>query len=396
MKVLWKAVICLLVLVFSSAVFQGQVAPICDATCGPNPVDPGYGGLLASRVMKQNARGTHNTVAMVGGPLEVPMLPGSQSYNKSIPILSLPGRGLNLNLTLWYNSRIYDVDTTNSTVTFNADRDFPSYGFRLDFGYIEYDSTNAQMILTESDGSKRSLPLTANVTGGSVYDSSDGSSIEFSTVNLALAYKNGMTVQYQPFSTQPVQGQTTLYRPIKVMDANRNYITISYVSGTGNDQHIDTITDTLGRIIKFIYAKSPDNKDLLSQIQQLNGSPSTPGFDSTGTRVWATFTWAQTALTYNFVTSLHVVSTPATGSIINVLTSCKYANGTGYQFSYGSWGLVNRIDLLSSTNTVRSYESYNFPDTSQPLNDAPAYTSMTVSRDGSSTSVWTYATSKTG
>lgn len=384
---------------FAFTLATAQVAPNCDATCSPNPTDPSYGGLLASRVMRQNARGAHNTVvAMVGGPQQVPMLPGSQSYNESIPILSLPGRGLATDLTLWYNSRIYDVDTVNSTVTFNADRDFPSYGFRLDFGYIEYDPANAQMILTERDGTKHALPLSANVTGGSIYDSNDGSFIEFSTVNLTLTYRNGEMVQYQPFPNQPVQGQTTLYRPIQVMDTNRNFISISYVTGAGNDQHIDTIKDTLGRIIKFTYIKSPDNKDLLSQIQQLGGSPSTPGFDSTGTRVWATFTWAQTTLNYNFVTTLQKVSMPATGSTINVLTSCKYPNGTGYQFSYSPWGIVNRIDQLSSaaTNNIRSYESYNFPDASQPLNDAPAYTTMTVSRDGSSISAWTYATSKSG
>jgi hypothetical protein len=305
--------------------------------------------------MTQNARGAHNTVvAMVGGPLKVPMIPGSQSYNKAIPILSLPGRGIDLNLTLWYNSRIYDVDTATSTVTFNADRDFPTYGFRLDFGFIEYDSSNARMILTESDGTKHALPLTSNVAGGSIYDSNDGSFIKFSTVNFMLTYGNGTMVQYQPFPNQPVQGQTTLYRPTTVMDTNRNYMSISYVAGAGNDQHIDTIKDTLGRIIKFIYIKSPDNKDLLSQIQQLGGSPATPGFDSTGTRVWATFTWAQTTLTYNFATSLRVVSTPANGSAINVLSSCKYANGTGYQFSYGPWGIVTRIDQLSSTGQIRS------------------------------------------
>jgi YD repeat-containing protein len=385
------------VIVFAFTTATAQVAPNCDVTCSPNPTDPSYGGLLASRVMKQNARGTHNAVvAMVGGPLKVPMIPGSQSYNKTIPVLSLPGRGLDLNLALWYNSRIYDVDTANSTVTFNADRDFPSYGFRLDFGFIEYDSANAQMILTESDGTKHALSLSANVTGGSIYDSNDGSFIEFSTVNLILTFRDGITVQYQPFPNQPLQGQTTLYRPIQLMETNRNYISISYVSGTGNDQHIDTIKDTLGRIIKFTYTTSPDNKDLLSQIQQLGGSPTTPGFDSTGTRVWATFTWAQTTLTYNFATNLRTVSSPANNSTINILTSCKYANGTGYQFSYGPWGIVTRIDQLSSTGQTRSYEAYNFPDASQPLNDAPAYTTMAVSPDNASSSTWTYGVTKTG
>jgi RHS repeat-associated protein len=383
--------ICMLV----STLAPAQVAPNCDVTCSPNPTDPSYSGLLASRVMKQNARGAHNAVvAMVGGPLKVPMIPGSQSYNKTIPILSLPGRGLDLNLALWYNSRIYDVDTTNSTVTFNADRDFPTYGFRLDFGYIEYDSLNAQMILTESDGTKRALPLTANINNGSVYDSNDGSAVEFTTASLILTYKNGTTVQYEAFIHQPIQGQTTLYRPMRITDTNRNYITIAYFPGS--DQQIQYITDTLGRLIQFTYIQSPDGKNLLSQILQLNGSPSTPGFDSNGTRVWATFTWAQKALTYNFATNLRVVSAPANNSTINVLTSCKYASGTGYQFSYGPWGIVTRIDQLSSTGLIRAYETYNFPDASQPLNDAPAYTKLTASPDGSSSSFWNYAVGKTG
>jgi hypothetical protein len=97
MKVAQIAVL-LAMLLLACITAQAQVAPSCDVTCSPNPNDPGYGGLLASRVMKQNARGTHNTtVAMVGGHLKVPMIPGSQSYNKAIPILSLPGRGLDLN-----------------------------------------------------------------------------------------------------------------------------------------------------------------------------------------------------------------------------------------------------------------------------------------------------------
>jgi hypothetical protein len=123
MKMLRTAVVCFLAVVYSS-IAQAQHAPICDSTCGPDPTDPSYGGLLAARVKKQNARGTHNTLVAMAKGSSQPSLPGSQSYNKAIPILSLPGRGLDLNLTLWYNSRIYDVDIVNSTVTFNADWDF--------------------------------------------------------------------------------------------------------------------------------------------------------------------------------------------------------------------------------------------------------------------------------
>ncbi|HZI56468.1 MAG TPA: hypothetical protein VFF39_06815, partial [Verrucomicrobiae bacterium] len=117
-----------------------QIAPVCDSggVCGtdPNPTtNPSYGGLLAARPQVQNARGTRNpTVAVSGAPGTVPIVIGSQSYNKVFPLVSLPGRGLDLNLAAYYNSRIWDIDTANSAVSFNADRDWPTYGFRIDFG----------------------------------------------------------------------------------------------------------------------------------------------------------------------------------------------------------------------------------------------------------------------
>jgi RHS repeat-associated protein len=361
-----------------------QIAPVCDSggVCGtdPNPTtNPSYGGLLAARPQVQNARGTRNpTVAVSGAPGTVPIVIGSQSYNKVFPLVSLPGRGLDLNLAAYYNSRIWDIDTANSAVSFNADRDWPTYGFRIDFGFMEYDANNAQFILTESDGTKHAMPITANTTNGSIFDSNDGTSIEFNNQSLILIYGNGTTVKYQAFPSQ-----ATLFRPIQVKDRNGNYITINYLTGTGNDQHIDTVVDTLGRVIKFVY----DGANHLSQITQAVD----PNTDPSGTHVWATFNWAQVPFAYSFSSSLSVLSSPATGSSIWVLTGCSFANLTGYKFSYGAWGIINRIDQLSSTGLVRSYETYNYPDASQPLNDAPRYTSMTISPDGTATSQWNYA-----
>lgn len=368
----------------ASMSLSAQIAPVCDSggVCGTNPnptTDPSYAGLLAARPQAQNARGTRNpTAAVSGAPGTVPVVIGSQSYNKAFPIVSLPGRGLDLNLTLYYNSRVWDVDTVNSAVSLNADRDYPSYGFRLDFGFMEYDVNNAQFILTESDGSKHSMPLTANTTNGSIFDSNDGTSIEFNNQSLVLEYRNGTTVKYQAFPSQ-----ATLFRPIQIEDRNGNYITINYVAGTGNDQHIDTVVDTLGRVIKFVY----DGANHLSQITQAVSSTT----DSSGTHIWATFNWAQVPLTYNFASSLSVQSSPATGSSIWALTGCSFTNLTGYKFSYGAWGIVNRIDQLSSTGLIRSYETYNYPDASQPLGDAPRYTSMIISPDGTASSQWNYA-----
>ena len=245
------------------------------------------------------------------------------------------------------------------------------------------------MIVTESDGTKHDLPLTANTSNGSIYDSNDGTFMEFNNQSLVLTYRNGSMVTYQPFPSA-----STLFRPIQIMDTNRNFITIRYVSGTGNDQHINTITDTLGRVIQFNYNGS-------NQLTSITQSPVSATTDPSGTHTWATFNWSTTTLTHNFVSTLSVVGTPTTGSAINVLTTCAYPNGTSYKFSYGAWGIVNRIDLLSApvgqnSPFTRSYESYNFPDTSVALNDAPAYTQQTISPDGSSTSVWNFAVTESG
>ena len=122
--------IAILLFALTNTATQAQVVPVCDSggVCGTNPnqnTDPSYAGLLAARPMKQNARGSQNPMLVLpGSPGLVSRLPGSQSYNKAIPILFLPGRGLDLNLTLYYNSRIWTVDTVNSTISLNPDRDF--------------------------------------------------------------------------------------------------------------------------------------------------------------------------------------------------------------------------------------------------------------------------------
>jgi hypothetical protein len=379
-----KTVVLAVALLMAGTFVSAQSVPVCDSggVCGTNPdrnINPSYGGLVAARPMKQNARGTRNPQESTTGlPGTVPIINGSQSYNKAFPIVSLPGRGLDLNLVLYYNSRIWDVDTVNSTISFNADRDYPSYGFRLDFGFMEYDAPNAQFVLTESDGSKHSMPITANTTHGSIFDSNDGTNIEFNNQSLVLVYGNGTTVIYQAFPSQ-----ATLFRPIQIKDRNGNFITINYVPGTGNDQHIDTIVDTLGRVIKFVY----DGANHLSQITQAVSALTDPS----QTHVWASFNWAQTPLTYSFSSSLSVQSSPAPGSSIWVLKGCSFANLTGYGFSYGAWGIINSIDQLSSTGLVRSYETYNYPDASQPISDAPRYASMIISPDGTATSQWNYA-----
>jgi RHS repeat-associated protein len=365
-------------LLFAPSLY-GQYAPICDVTCKPNPSSPNYAGTFAARSTPNNMRGQSSVLGTVakGAPKGRLPLVGSQSYSYAVPILHLPGRnGLDVNLTLYYNSRVWIHDLANNTMTFNADQDFPTYGFRLGYGFIEGSNAdvtgNLGYVLTEGDGTKRDL----TTIDGSTYQSLDSSYIDWYPSSLTLKRKDGSQWFYQQVGTSKI------YRPIKIEDTNGNYISISYstASNVGN-LAISTIIDTLGRQITFNY----DSNGRLTSI-------TAPAYNS-GTYTVTTFSWTTIALNYHF--SVSVKDSPSNGSNINVLTAVQYASGAGYTFSYGGWGIVNQITRISSNGTTRSYVSYNFPSSSTSLSDAPAYTLETVN-DGIQTASWTYSTTYSG
>jgi len=284
---------------------------------------------------------------------------------------------LDVNLTLFYNSQLWTF--TGSSVTYNADRDFPSYGFRLGYGLIEAPASGStSYILTEADGTKRELRLSS----GSTYITVDTSYMVWSSSTHILQRKDGT----QWFYTQ-VPSNTSFYRPTKIEDTNGNYITIAYSTATGADkQAISVITDTIGRVISFAY----------NGTLELTGITVTPPGGSAETVAY--FNWGTWSLTYNFLTSLTVTDTQQSGSTINVLTSCAYPNaagtgpGMGYGFTYGSWGLVTEISKLSATGATLSYVSYDYPNTGTALISPPTFQHQKVN-NGATTSTWTYASS---
>ena len=94
---------------FASQAFP-QHAPLCDVSCRPDPSSSTYSsGTFQARPLTQNVRGQGTPLArrVRGGHPHAPTLAGSQSSFYAIPILHLPGRnGLDLDLTLYYNSRV--------------------------------------------------------------------------------------------------------------------------------------------------------------------------------------------------------------------------------------------------------------------------------------------------
>src|SRR3954447_7171815 len=143
---------------------------ICGTSCEPDPNSGTYQNTITARPLTQNGRGK-DIAEIVRHPIDPvfpkPVVYGSESYNEAFPLLHFAGRnGLDLDLTLYYNSHVWNktiTGATTSTVTFNSDRDWPSYGFRLGYGYIEYapnDTTNTYVV-TERDGTKHQLVFAA-------------------------------------------------------------------------------------------------------------------------------------------------------------------------------------------------------------------------------------------
>ncbi len=363
---------CLFVVLVSVIAAHAQTAPLCDVECAPNPSSPSYGGTFAARSLSHNARGQGAVFSARagGGPRTAPTIAGSQSSFYAIPILHLPGRnGLDLDLTLYYSSRVWTIDKVNNTATFNADRDFPSYGFRIGFGFLE-GPTGGKYIWTAPDGSKHQL--------NSAGDSEDSTYVHYDSANRILILKDGTRWKFEPTST------STIFRPIEVKDTNGNYITIHYTpAGSGvSDLAIDWIIDTLGRTMNFIYTT---NK--LTSI-------TAPAFGGSGNTTIATFTWGTATLKYSFSSPLTVKDTQANNSTINVLTGCRYASNVGYNFIYGDWGLVKQIDQVSANASLRSRLTWNFPLGTTAQSDAPAFSQQTVF-DGVNTGTWTYTVTKT-
>src|SRR5882672_8223187 len=73
----------------------------------------------------------------------------SGNFQIAIPVVSLPGRGLNLNLVLYYNSLVWS--TIAGKRVFNADSDWPVPGWSLGFGKL------SSVVLIDADGTRHPL-----------------------------------------------------------------------------------------------------------------------------------------------------------------------------------------------------------------------------------------------
>jgi YD repeat-containing protein len=307
----------------------------------------------------------------------------SGNANWSLPVLGLKGRaGLDLGLSLSYNSLVWTKGAASNSIMFDADRGMPSPGFRLGFPVIQPRYYNSQVskyayLLVTPSGSHTEL---RQVETSNVYESADSSYLQLKENGSSLTLKptDGSQLTYSLINGQ------YLCREIK--DRNGNYITINYdaINNLANAGLLTSIVDTLGRTINFNY---DTYLNLISITQDWGGGV---------THTWATFGWGTQIIQTSFIGM--TVLGPPNGTSIPVLTQVSLDDGSRYNFEYNSYAQVYLVRHYAFDNHQRSYSLYTLPASSTDCprvseshewaenwnNDQEATTTYTLALDHSS------------
>lgn len=285
--------------------------------------------------------------------------PLSRNFNFSVPLVGLKGRaGLDLGLSLSYNSLVWTRDAATGAVKFDSDYGDPSPGFRFGLPvihrrYRNARGENAYLLVTPSGAGVELRQLGTSNT----YEATDSSYTQ-------LTEDNGLTLRPADGSQISFTLKGYEFRCTKIKDSNGNFITVSY-NAVGN---VSSVTDTLGRIITFTY--DANNRPL--SIEQNRGGQ---------THQWATFGYASLTMNAAFAGGVTRVG-PSNGTAISALSRVSLDDGSFYNFLYNSWGQVYRVERRASDGSAQgrllSYQEYDLstPAAAQTNNgtDCPRFT----------------------
>lgn len=277
---------------------------------------------------------------------------GNQSGNQllardaewSLPIVSVPGRGLDLGLALSYSSAAVWT-RSGPYIYFDDDNSSISPGFRLGFPAVQELFFNAQTgqnayLLITSAGARVEL---RQVGTTNVYEAADSSHLQLTDTSssdgkLLLRSADGTMIRYTKLENE--------WRCNQVKDRNGNYLTVNY-NALGD---ITSVVETLGRTINFVY----DANANLTEINQTWHRDLQTGGQSNEVHKWATFGWGSATIQPgSLVTPAGndgIISGIANGQSIPVLTMVGLPDATYYKFAYTSWnsGEVARITHYAS------------------------------------------------
>src|SRR5215213_5386443 len=270
---------------------------------------------------------------------------GSRNFNWSLPLVSLPGRaGMDLNLTLTYNSLVWTKD--GSYMKFNADLGNPAPGFRLGLPTLQQKFLNsltgiyAYLMVTPSGGR---IEL-RQVGSSNIYEAADSSYTQLDATTPCAPIVRMTDGTQLTFAQVAVNSE---FRCTQIKERNGNYISATYNMTNG---HLLTITDTLGRVIRFDY----DTSDNLTSIWQTWAGV---------THNWATFNYGQVYVAPAFGGGL-VINGP-NNNYTTVLTQVNLHDGTYFTFNYNSaFAQVNRINHYAADTHLLNYTSYNVSSSS--------------------------------
>lgn len=279
---------------------------------------------------------------------------GSRNFSWNTPLVNLPGRaGMDLNISLTYNSLVWAKDTSINAIKFNADHGFPGPGFQLGFpilqqafvdeftgqwvydmvtpagGRVEFRPTSSPYIYESADSSYTQLDMSGS---SPIVRTSDGTRLIFSFLLSTL----------------------NEYRCETIEDRNGNKISLSY-DGNG---HLLTVTDTLARVITFTY-NADQNLDSITQPWTSINPATHPA--------WARFEYSSISFQPSF--SGVSVNKPS-GTTLTVLSKVKLWDDSYYTFEYNSYGQINMIRHWAADNHQLSYTSYAL-DSGPSLSDCP-------------------------
>ena len=265
---------------------------------------------------------------------------GSRNFNWSLPLVSLPGRaGLDLDLTLTYNSLVWTKD--GSYMKFNADLGAPGPGFRLGLPTLQQKFLSSETgiyayLMVSPSGQRVEL---RQVGSSNIYEAQDSSYTQLDATNPSAPIVRTAQGMQLTFTQVTVNSE---FRCTQVKDRNGNYISATYNTTNG---HLLTITDTLSRVITFVY----DASDNLTAIRQTWAGV---------THDWATFYYGQVYVAPAFGGGL-VINGP-NNNYTTVLTQVNLHDGSYYTFNYNSaFAQVNRINRYAADTHLLSYTSYN-------------------------------------
>lgn len=272
----------------------------------------------------------------------------SQNFGWSRGVVGLPGRsGMDLGLGISYNSLIWTK--VGTAMIFNPDWDHAiAPGFKIGFPTVEpayLDSKTGQYhyLMQTPGGSKVEF---VQKDASSVYETLDSSYTQLVTsgaINPTDAVQDiTITIVTTGGTRMSYEWDGGAFRCKQVKDKNGNYISITY---DPNDQGlINTVTDTLGRVLSFNYDSSPNLTSISQTWKGSNGS------GSNTTHTWATITYGTKTINADFDASLTQYGI-YNSTDLKVVDKITYPDGSFTKFHYNDYGQAFKIEEHAADST---------------------------------------------